>query len=334
MNRLFFIAIIIPFFVTSQQYLTFNHNGFVRDYIYYEPIGILPDAPLLFVAHGYSSSAQNIMNYSGFNSLADQYKFAVCYPEGTSDNWGNNFWNVGYLFTSTSNVDDVGYLTSLAQHLQNSYNLSSQNTFVTGMSNGAELCYLIACENPGVFKAYAPVSGTLFTDGLTNNQCYSQPTPIFEIHGANDNVTLFNGDLNDQFWGPYLSVDSLMNYWSSLSGLYDLNIDTLPNFNNNNKFTVSYKYSSLNSNNEVWLYKHLDGHSWFVDDITVEQEIWDFFTKYITSNVSLIETLHKPKSRKLIKIINVLGQQSTLQSNQVLLYLYDDGFVRKLIHVK
>ena len=58
------------------------------------------------------------------------------------------------------------------------------------------------------------------------------------------------------------------------------------------------------------------------------------FTKYIRSNVSLIQPVHKPKSRKLIKIINVLGQQSILQSNQVLLYLYDDGFVRKLIHVK
>ena len=144
MNRLFFIVIIVPFFVTSQQYLTFNHNGLVRDYIYYEPIGILPDAPLLFVAHGYSSSAQNIMNYSGFNSLADQYKFAVCYPEGTSDNWGNNFWNVGYLFTSSSTVDDVGFLTSLAQELQNNHNLSSSNTFMTGMSNGGELSYLIA----------------------------------------------------------------------------------------------------------------------------------------------------------------------------------------------
>ena len=31
------------------------------------------------------------------------------------------------------------------------------------MSNGAELCYLIACEQPGLFKAFAPVAGKSFS---------------------------------------------------------------------------------------------------------------------------------------------------------------------------
>ena len=164
MKKLLFIFCVIPITLLSQQYFTYNHNGINRDYIYYEPNNLNDDAPLVFVAHGYSSSAQNIMNYSGFNALANQYGFALCYPQGTADNWGNNFWNVGYLFTSSSTVDDVGFLTSLAQELQNNHNLSPTNTFMTGMSNGGELCYLIACESSGTFKAYAPVAGTIFPD--------------------------------------------------------------------------------------------------------------------------------------------------------------------------
>ena len=330
MKKLLFIFYVIPITLLSQQYFTYNHNGINRDYIYYEPNNLNDDAPLVFVAHGYSSSAQNIMNYSGFNALANQYGFALCYPQGTADNWGNNFWNVGYLFTSSSTVDDVGFLTSLAQELQNNHNLSPTNTFMTGMSNGGELCYLIACESSGAFKAYAPVAGTIFPDGLSNNICNGSPTPLFKIHGINDNVSVYNGDLNDQFWGPYLAVDTIVNLWVNINGLSDVVVDTLPNTNNNNKYTISYKYSSLNTENEVWLYKHMDGHSWGVDDINVQQEIWDFFTKYITSNTSTKQSLNN-NERKLIKVVNILGQQSEIVNNKLLLYIYDDGYVKKKI---
>lgn len=322
------IFFLIPISLFGQQYLTYNHNGLNRDYIYYAPNGLSLESPLVFVAHGYSSSAQNIMNYSGFNALANQYGFAVCYPQGTTDNWGNNFWNVGYLFTSSSTVDDVGFLTSLAQELQNNYNLSPLNTFMTGMSNGGELSYLIACESPGTFKAYAPVAGTIFPDGLSNNICNGSPTPMFKIHAINDNVSYYSGDPSDQFWGPYLSVDSIINFWTNINGLSDLIVDTLPNLNNNNKFIISYKYSSVNTDNEVWLYKHMDGHSWGVDDINVQQEIWNFFSKYISSSTSL-ESSNITTKRKLIKVVNILGQSSEFINNKLLFYIYNDGHVKK-----
>lgn len=324
-------SFLFPLLVFSQQYLNYNHNGINRDYIYYQPSNILNDAPLVFVAHSYSGSAQSIMNYSGFNALADQYGFAVCYPNGTQDNGGNNFWNVGYLFTAGSNVDDVDFLISLAQELQNTYNLSSENTFLTGMSNGAELSYLIACESPGTFKAYAPVAGTIFINGLTNNTCNGTASPIFEIHGVNDNVTLFNGNPNDQFWGPYLAIDSIMDFWVSANGLDILNIDTLPNLNNNNKYTISYKYSSNNLMNEVWLYKHKNGHSWDVDDINVEEEIWDFFGKYITSTNTSVNTETLIPKRKLVRTVNLFGQEVGQIKNIFFLNIYDDGSVEKII---
>ena len=35
-----------------------------------------------------------------------------------------------------------------------------------------------------------------------------------------------------------------------------LDIDTLPNINNNNKYTIRNRYYSNSSINEVWLYKY------------------------------------------------------------------------------
>ena len=319
------ILLIIPFISLAQEYLTFNHNGIQRDYIYYEPNNIETEAPLVFVAHGYSGSAQGIMNYCGMNDLADQFGFAVCYPEGTSDNWGTNFWNVGYEFTTGSNINDIDFITELANFLQNENNLSVENTFLTGMSNGAELCYLIACEQPGLFKAFAPVAGTIFPNGLTNNTCDGEPVSIFELHGVNDNITLFEGDSNDQFWGPYLGIDSIVNYWTEINQLDELNIDTLPNLNNNNKFTVSYKYSSKMSNKQFWLYKHKDGHSWDIDDINVAQEIWDFFSQFLSTNNSSISIFNNEKF--LLKTIDVLGRETTNKGFQ--LHIYNDGSTEK-----
>ena len=76
----------------------FKHNGITRDYLLYTPENLSANAPLLVVLHGFTSSAKTIMEYTGFNTLADRYKFAVVYPQGTTDDNSNTFWNVGYEF--------------------------------------------------------------------------------------------------------------------------------------------------------------------------------------------------------------------------------------------
>ena len=43
-------------------------------------------------------SGRIIEGYSGMNALADEHGFVVVYPEGTKDDFGNNFFNVGYDF--------------------------------------------------------------------------------------------------------------------------------------------------------------------------------------------------------------------------------------------
>ena len=334
MKKILFILLGLPMVFFGQQTFNFSHNGLNRQYIYYAPPNIQPDAPLVFVAHGFTGSAQGIMNYCGMNTVADLNGFAVCYPQGTSDSWGDNFWNVGYDFHTGVTVDDVGFIVSLASYLQSTYQLSVVNTFFTGMSNGGELCYLLACEVPNFFRAFAPVAGTIFPNGLTNNIC--NPTvhvPIFETHGRNDNVTLIEGDLFDQYWGPYLGIDTIINFWVDHNSLTDLVIDTFPNLNNNNKITISYKYSALNTNTEVWLYTHKSGHNWGDDgDVVIEEEIWDFFSKMSLNQSTFIEENYP--SMSLMKVVDVLGREAVGLINMPLFYIYDDGTVEKKIIIE
>ena len=181
------------FFVEAQPELhQFSHDGLSREYYLYIPDSLVAGAPLLFVFHGYSGSANGIMNYSGLNQIADENGFVVCYPQGLIDDWDYAFWNVGYDWHVDETVDDVGFSTSLAQYLQTEYNLSAHNTFSTGMSNGGDMSYLLACQASDVFKAVAPVAGCMMT-WLYNSCAPVNPIPVFEIHGTDDDVTWWDG---------------------------------------------------------------------------------------------------------------------------------------------
>lgn len=332
MRKLIFIILFSPFVLCSQQNFTFMHDGLSREYIYYAPNNLPANSPLVFVGHWFGGNAQDMMNSCDFNTLADQNNFAVCYPQGTTDSWGDIFWNIGYDFHQGVNVDDVGFLVSLAQHLQSTYNLSTTNTFFTGMSNGGEMCYLLACEAGNTFRAVAPVAGGLWLNYLNQNGCNpTTPIPVFVKHGTNDNVTWYTGDLTNSngYWGAYLSVDSIINIFVSQNSLTNLIIDTLPNINNNQRITVTYKYSSPSTYKEVWLYKYINGgHSWGADDWDIEDEIWYFFNQMIGQFINVAEF---KTEKKIVKIIDVLGKEVPIKFNTPIIYIYNDGTVEKKI---
>ena len=144
--------------------MNYQHGGLNRSYYLYLPDSISMGAPLVFVLHGFTGTAQGIMTYSGMNDIADDHQFVVCYPQGRMDSNGNTFWNVGYDFHQDQTVDDLGFLVELAHYLQSEYNLSRNNTFATGMSNGGEMSYLLAC-NASDGSLYASIRAILTLPG-------------------------------------------------------------------------------------------------------------------------------------------------------------------------
>ena len=286
------VSVIILFVLEAQaQYTIFNHDGIDRQYIYYEPTELNEQLPLVFVMHGFTGDANGIKNYSNMNDFADQYGFAVCYPRGTEDSEGNRFWNVGYAFHQNETVNDVGFLTELAVYLQDTQGLNPDYTFATGMSNGGEMCYMLACQAYDTFKAVAPVAGMILQVIL--DECDESPAiPIFEIHGSQDNVTPLSGDPdNNDGWGAYPSIQSTINYFAEknectivVNGLVP-DIDT-----SDNSFIESEKHLNGINENEVWYYKVVGGGhdwpgAWGNMDIEAGQEAWLFFQNYIDANL-------------------------------------------------
>ena len=277
------------------QYTDFEHDGLTRQYIYYEPENLNQQMPLVFVMHGYTGDANSIRNYSQMNDFADQYGFAVCYPRGTVDGGGNRFWNVGYAFHPNETVDDVSFLTQLAQYLQQSNGLNPDYTFATGMSNGGEMCYMLACQGYDTFKAVAPVAGMILQDIL--DDCDAAPgIPVFEIHGSQDGVTPLAGDPdNNDGWGSYPSIADTIDYFVEKNGCTTLIEGSVPNTDTSDgSFIVSEKYINGVNENEVWYYKVVGGgHDWPGSsgnmDIEAGEQAWLFFQNYIDNNVVVLD---------------------------------------------
>ena len=290
MYRQILIGLYVLCFSWSQPELKQHYYGGInREYILYIPESIQPEAPLVFVFHGYTGSASEIMSYSGFNSIADENGFAVCYPQGMIDNDGNTFFNVGYSFHFNEVVDDVGFAVSLAGHLQSEFNLSPANTFSTGMSNGGDLSYLLACEASTIFRAVGPISGIMMQ--WIYDSCEPENSiPLLEIHGTNDNISFWDGDLEDNGdWGAYIGVNTAIQFWSEINNCEIIFMDTLDNVNTfDGSYVVTEKHLSGINDNEVWLYRVVNGgHDWPGAygnmDINASQVIWDFFNKFSLS---------------------------------------------------
>lgn len=268
----------------AQQRFIIEIDGHERIYYLYLPQDLDEDAPLVFVLHGYGGSAEGIIEYSGMNNIADQNQFAICYPQGYLGNDNKNSWNAGY---SNDDIDDVKYLSTLARFLQHKYSLSPRNTFCTGMSNGADMSYFMACHSPGTFCAIAPVAGCMME--TTFKSCSNPlPIPVFEIHGTDDEITLWEGDPNySDKYGGYLGTEEIIKFWAQQNNGKQVSIDTLINRNvNDGSFVTKTRFLNKNHNREVWLYTLVGGKhdwpgAWGNMDFSASDEIWSFFSKYI-----------------------------------------------------
>lgn len=317
--------------VLAAQY---SDGKLLRDYLYYHPSSAPDNCPLVFVYHGYTGDALGIMQYSGFNALADDNGFAVCYPQGSFDSGGEAFWNVGYAFHQNESVDDINFTLGLRNLLVEENGLDPDRVFATGFSNGADFSYLLACEASTDFRAVAPIAGILMEDIRT--ECApSNMVPILEIHGTTDDVSLYEGDMqNVDGWGAYPSTSDAMAFFVDMFGIALQEAGSFPDANPGDNSTVDYqKWGADGSCAQVWLYTvNGGGHSWpgvwGNQDINASQEAWDFFVQSCNQVMS-VEAQPNSQGKTLVKVVDLLGREAKAGPGQLLLHVYSDGSVEK-----
>ena len=282
--------------------VSFKDQGIVRDAFLYRPsrhagtaASVFSDSagsgdeasgqtdgmPLVVVLHGYGGKA--LGDGLRFIELADLHGFAVCWPQGAEDGTGHSCWNVGYPFQAGYRIDDTAYLRRLVRHLQKNFGVSRRNVFLTGMSNGGEMCYKMAAEHPETFSAIASIAGLTLTSMSTD---YRRPVPFMEVHGTDDKTSAWDGDpQNKGGWGAYLSVPSAVSHIVSANRCVALSTTEIPAEHKRvilHHFTEGIPSRKGGPSSEVLLYEVRGGdHSWSDRYIPTCDLVWDFFSGYL-----------------------------------------------------
>lgn len=279
MKRFFFsfLVFLSAFGASAQIQGTFRHGGIDREYYLYLPESHAPGDPVVFMLHGYGGKADNY--FPEFIRLATSEGYAVCCPQGLPDpGKSKRSWNVGYPSQKGWKVDDIDFICALSERLKASYGF--RNAFFSGMSNGGEMCYLMAHRRPAAFKAIASIAG-LQMEWIYKSMDLKVPVNFIEIHGTEDRTSEWTGDpLNKGGWGEYLAVPEAVQNIVALNKCTHELIDTLPLTKPDAHRVVLHSYEGGKA--EVKLYEVIGGgHSRHVADADTPRVLLDFFSRHM-----------------------------------------------------
>ena len=254
---------------------TIVHDNITRQFFVYLGSGYQSNSPALFVLHGYTSRGLWIMNYSGFQSIADDTGFIAIYPQGTLlPATGQTHWNVGG-WTTSSTTDDVGFINSVINFLNDEYSIDPKRIYSTGMSNGGYMSFKLACDLSSRIAAVVSVTGSM-TNQTFDGCNPSHSTSVAQIHGLQDTVVSYAGN------GFSKPIEEVMDYWVNNNNC-ESEPDTSEISGSNGGGTHDV-YSGCDNETNVELYLMTNmGHTWpnlNNHDLQASTTIWNFLSKY------------------------------------------------------
>lgn len=238
-------------------------NKMKRNYYVSLPPDYNPDKsyPVLFVFHGGLRNAISILETTEFRKYQKDYDFIIVAPNGLGRFNQESFlsWNAGNCgyYAHFLHADEPLFVKSIIEEVSKTYNIDKKRIYLTGMSNGAMLCYKLVHALPGVFAGIAPVAGALNREKLSVNK----PLPVIIFHGTEDKRILFDGGIPTDFLEEKSRIDKpvsyAVNFW-----VKNNKCDPKPQITYQ-KNVIIYKYANCEQNATVTLYKILGGrHAW------------------------------------------------------------------------
>lgn len=169
--------------------------GIKRTYLTYVPQGLARGAPLVVVMHGSGQNGAQVRAETGyaFDRLADEQGFAVVYPHARGGYW-DVCSIVGDIEADAHGVDDMTFLTGVADKLIAERGVDPGRVFAVGSSRGGSMALRLALEAPARFRAVAAVSASVPTP--ENFKCKSPAqgtSSVMIMNGTKDPIVPFEG---------------------------------------------------------------------------------------------------------------------------------------------
>lgn len=138
------------------------------------PKGLLPRSALVVVLHGCTQTAASYDHGSGWSRLADDYGFAVLYPQQTYANNANTCFN---WFIPGDIRRDQGEAFSIRQMIETAvsrYDIDQGRVFITGLSAGGAMANVMLATNPDLFAGGAIIAGLPYGTASTIPEAFDR----------------------------------------------------------------------------------------------------------------------------------------------------------------
>jgi polyhydroxybutyrate depolymerase len=282
----------LPFSTPGSHERTLPVDDRERSYLLHVPSNYNHEipTPLVLVFHGRLGTGRLMERMTGFSNLADQ-GFIVAYPDGIGRSW-NAGHGVGPA--ELTGVNDVGFISSLMDHLSRELNIDPHRIYAAGMSSGGMFTYRLACELKGRLAAVASVAGSLPSEVAA--RCHTAGISVLHIHGTADRIVPWDGGETSS-GGSIVSVDATVRQWANAAKCSDAATVTLKEGN-----VECQSYSNCTDGTEVTLCSVAGGgHTWpgsepslllepavgpTNQDVNATRMIWEFFSRHALVDIN------------------------------------------------
>ena len=274
---------------TKKQSFTFD--GEKRKFRIYFPENYDENVvhPVVIALHGRFGKGKQMEKSSLFNPIADENNVIMVYPDGYEKSWNDGR---GEGPAADANIDDVGFINALINLIIGDYAVDDSRIYVCGMSNGGFMSMRLAHELNHRIAAFGTVTGSL---GANYNAILNQTVPVILIAGTEDPLVPYDGGQVAESGTYSLGFEALLDYYASNNACSTLNIEQLPQVNDDGVTTEKWVYSDCTNNAKCVLFKNIGaGHTWpsgesslgentvgkESSEINASRELMNFFLQY------------------------------------------------------
>ena len=176
------------------QYRTIKSGGVTRSYRIHLPLSYSStyQYPAIIGFHGSSSIGFFFEADTGLDEARYTAKKIMVYPNGLGGAWA------GANYSQATVPEDLQFVWDMLADMRQNFCIDSARIYATGLSIGGGFVDTIACNATvgGEFAAFAPASGSFYTDNDANHdECKPARsiTPMLEFHGGADTDVRYDG---------------------------------------------------------------------------------------------------------------------------------------------
>lgn len=155
--------------------------------------------------HGWQQSAEDVMADASLAATTERLGIALVALNGEEKTWS-------FPSSPTHHRDDFAYANAVIDDLVRRFPIDRRRLLGAGFSQGASMIWYLACREPRMFAAFAPMSGAFWQPAP--DRCAAPLPVLFHLHGLADKTVPLGG----REVTPGIRQDSVRDSFTILGG--------------------------------------------------------------------------------------------------------------------